>query len=90
MARQIRPRQRTVVRYHTPDGRRCASTTPGAVRTVEHTETWYARLGGRWESLETTDEGLAWQELRRRLRRRADEAAGIASPEQDDAAQPTH
>ncbi|MCC6421691.1 MAG: tyrosine-type recombinase/integrase [Gemmataceae bacterium] len=88
MARQIRPRRKTVVRYYDADGRQVPKGAPGAKPRKEQSGTWYAKIDGRSVPLRTTDEGQAWQELRRLLRRRADEAAGIASPEQDDAARP--
>jgi integrase len=83
--RPFRPR---VVRYHAPDGKRCRSTDPGAVKSVEQTDTWYAKLGGDKVSLETTDEGRAWEELRRRLRRRAEGHAGLADDVTDAARRP--
>ncbi|HZN67764.1 MAG TPA: tyrosine-type recombinase/integrase [Tepidisphaeraceae bacterium] len=88
MPRQSRPRKKVVIRYYTPDGRRCTKATPGAKSRREETDAWYGFVGGRLVNLGTTDEGLAWQELRRRLRLRRDREAGIASPEQDDAARP--
>ncbi len=65
MPRPQRPRRKCVVRYHTPDGRRCRKSDPGAVKTTEQTATWYASIGGEDVSLETTDEAQAWAELRR-------------------------
>lgn len=86
--RTPRPFRPKVVRYHTPEGKRCRSTDPGAVKSVEETDTWYAKLGGNKVSLETTDEGRAWEELRRRLRRRAEGHAGLADDVTDAARKP--
>ncbi len=86
MSRTIRPHQKSVTRFHTPDGKRCTRDTPGAVKSTHKTETWYAKLDGVWTSLRTTDEGKAWDELRRLLKRRSDRASGLTDDYTDHAA----
>ncbi len=71
MSRSIRPHRKSVTRYHDAAGKRCTRDTPGAVRSSHKTETWYAKIDGVWTSLKTTDEGRAWDELRRLLKRKA-------------------
>ncbi len=88
MPRPQRPRRKTVTRYLDPDGRRCTSSTPGARKVTEQTDTWGYHEQGRWVSLDTEDEGAAWVELRRRQRQKADEAAGIRTPRQAEAMRP--
>jgi len=34
-------KRKCITRFATPDGKRCKSTTPGAVRTVTHSKKWY-------------------------------------------------
>ncbi len=87
MAKGIRPRRIAITRYYAR-GKRCRKGDPGAMPRKERSETWYAKIDGRRVSLETTDEGEAWAELRRRLRRRADRAAGIADEFTDHAGAP--
>jgi integrase len=92
--RQPKPRRKCVVRYHLPDGTRCKSSDPGAVRTKTRTDAYYALLPdpetGKPVSvpLGTTDEGQAWQELRRLQRDRADRRAGIRDRYTDQAERP--
>ncbi len=86
MSRSIRPRLKSITRYHLPDGKRCTRDTPGAIRSSHRTETWYAKIDGVWTSLRTTDEGKAWDELRRLLKRRADRASGLTDDYTDHAA----
>lgn len=81
------PYKHKVTRHVGPDGRRCKSTGPGARRVQEETATYYGDLpplppATRPErvSLETTDLGAAWVELRRRLALRRRELEGIADP----------
>jgi hypothetical protein len=44
--RRPEPRRLKVVRYHLPDGTRCKKGTPGAVREVTETETYYGWVEG--------------------------------------------
>ena len=70
------------------NGKRCTSTTEGAVKHVEHTDTYYAKINGKVISLETTDEGEAWAKLKRTLKRLSDERAGIRDQHTDAAELP--
>jgi integrase len=89
-----RPHHVKVIRYSTPGGRRCRKDTPGAVRTVEESETYYAHLpdpgGGRplRVSLETTDLGEAWVRLRQEQREAARYEAGVIDPALEHARKP--
>ncbi len=87
MARQIRPRRIKAVRHYDAQGKRCAAGDAAETR-VEESRTWYAKIDGVTVSLGTTDEGEAWQELRRRLKRRGDEADGVYHPVLDAAKRP--
>lgn len=88
------PEKVTITRYTTPDGKRCAKDTPGAIKTTETSDTYFVRLpdprtGKRgWVSLETADLGQAWVELDALLKRRAREAAGLLDPTLGHAARP--
>lgn len=78
MARKTpRPFRPTVARYHRADGSRCRKSDPGAVKSTHRLDTWYAKIGKDKVSLKTTDEGRAWEELRRLLRRRAERHSGL-------------
>ncbi len=88
MSRSIRPHRKAVTRFHTPDGKRCIRDTTGAIKSTHRTETWYAKIDGVWTSLRTTDEGKAWDELRRLLKRRSDRASGLTDDYTDHAAAP--
>ncbi len=89
MARRgVQPRRITVVRYYLADGTRVASGTPGAIRRKEKSDTWYAKIGGKRVSLETTDLQQAWIALRNKLRQQADTDAGITDDFQDQARRP--
>lgn len=86
--RRGKPYHKTVTRFVGPDGRRCRSTDPGAVRSVEETRSWYAWVGDEEVPLGTTDEGEAWRIYRAKLKEVRDRQAGIATPEQEQAATP--
>lgn len=91
--RDPRPYNVTVVRYELPDGRRCRKGDPGARPVRTRTETWYADLPDeagvpRRTSLETTDQGQAWVELRRRQREAELRARGIVDVVAEQAARP--
>lgn len=78
-----RPYHHVLTRYHTPEGKRCDKGTPGAVQSTVATETYYADLPPRGDPqgkpervpLGTSDEGEAWEVLRRLLRERQTSAS---------------
>ncbi len=71
----------TVIRYEQPDGTRCAKSTPGAVKKVTQSETYYAWVttaeGRTRIPLGTANEAEAWAVLNRKLKELHDEALGI-------------
>jgi integrase len=92
--RNPRPERPVVVRYQTPDGRRCRSTDPGAQKVTTRSASYFARLvnpetGKReWVPLETGDLGAAWVRLREVLAERDREALGLVDPTYAHAAAP--
>src|SRR5262245_11651982 len=88
MPRPSRPRRIVAVRWYDAAGKRVPPHTRGASKRRETSATWYATLDGKTVSLGTTDEGLAWVELRRLLRERQERAAGIRTPATDAARRP--
>jgi integrase len=88
--RQPRPFRPAVVRHYTDATckTRCRSSDPGAVPRKERLDTFYAKLGGKKVSLETTDEGQAWERLRALLKRRAEGRAGLRDGYTDHAERP--
>lgn len=73
-----RPYRVTISRYYTPDGQRCQATTPGAIRRVEQSRTFYADLPGAPRTpLHTDREAVAWKVLREKLKEAADTELGI-------------
>lgn len=86
MARRAEPRRLTIVRYHLADGTRCRADTPGAVRAVTESETYYATIDGVRVSLGTAVIGEAWGELERRLLRAQLRKQGIHEDRIDAAA----
>lgn len=82
------PFRPTVTRYVDADGRRVSAATPGAIRVVEESRTWYAKIGGKKVCLKTEDHGQAWARLRDLLRHREEHAAGIRDTYTDEAERP--
>ena len=72
MPRPSRPRHLAVVRWELPDGTRVPAGTHGAKKRTHQSEAFYAKIGGKYVSLGTSDEAEAWAELRRRQREHAD------------------
>jgi len=70
MVRKLEPRRLTIIRYHTPDGARCKSTDPGALKSTEQTAGYYLRIGGVDVPLGTEDISDAWAVARRLLEER--------------------
>lgn len=85
MPRTPKPRRLSVVRYMLADGTRTTKSDPASIKVRTKTETWYAVLPGerRPTSLGTTEIGVAWVELNRLLKRRADRDAGIRTDAHD-------
>lgn len=89
-----RPEQVTVTRYQTADGKRCSRSTPGAVKIVERSESYYVRFydtDGNRESrtpLGTADIGEAWRVLRELLEQRERASLGLSDPTMRHAARP--
>lgn len=90
-----RPRQVTVIRYETAEGRRCRKDAPGARRVKTTSDSYYLHLpprepGGKRERipLETTDEQVAWAKVRDILAARHLEDLGIADDRTRQAARP--
>ncbi len=82
MARHATPKpvKKKTTRHVAPDGKRCASTAPGAVKYVTTSETYYLRLGGDYVPLGTADLSIAWKRLHEVLAVRHAEDLGITSP----------
>jgi integrase len=88
-----RPRKVTIVRYELPGGKRCPKGTPGAKKITTKSDSYYLTLprpGGGKErvALGTTDEAVAWAEVRRILAERHQEALGISDDRTRQAARP--
>jgi integrase len=80
------PYKKSVVRYTTPDGKRCRAGDPGAIKHTSKTSTYYADLPGRPDvALGTANEAEAWAKLRELLKRAHDEALGIVDRYSDHA-----
>ena len=88
MPRKPQPRKVKIVRYALPDGTRCTKGAPGAVRTVEESETWYASIEGERVSLKTADLSEAHVNLLAELRRRELRRQGITDDMSDHAGRP--
>lgn len=73
-----RPYHKKVAHYYGPDGKRCRSSDPGALKRVVETATFYADFpGARDTPLGTSNEAEAWAKIREVEKRRHDEALGI-------------
>lgn len=68
MPRKAEPFRKTVIRFCLPSGKRCRKDHPKSQRIVTKTETYYASIHGKVESLGSGDLSQAWAELRRRQR----------------------
>lgn len=88
MPRKPQPRKVKIVRYELPDGTRCTKGTPGAVRHVALSDTYYASIDGKRVSLGTTELQAAWVALRDELRRRELRRQGITDDYSDHAGRP--
>lgn len=91
MPSKPRPKRLTVIHYVLPNGTRVSKSTPGATRKKTTTTTYYATMPGERKptSLGTSDEGEAWEVLRRMLKERAERSSGIRTTELDAAGKPT-
>lgn len=91
-----KPFRVTVTRFVGPDGRRCRSTDPGAVKVREVSRAYYADLTVKENGkprrkrfpLETSDLGQAWVALRKLQRREKEKAQGITDDTLDQLARP--
>jgi len=84
----LKPRRVRIVRYTLPDGHSCRKGTPGAIRTVEESRTFYATIKRKRISLGTDDEQVAWERLRALLRRQREKELGIHTETDDQASRP--
>ncbi len=55
IAKRTQPRLKSVLRYVDAKGCRCAKDAPGARSVLMKTESYYAKISGRWVPLRTTD-----------------------------------
>ena len=75
------PKRIKMARYYDVEGKRCAKSTPGAIKRTELSDSYYAwlKVGNKFTRfpLKTSDLGNAWVELKKLQRRLLMEDAGI-------------
>jgi excisionase family DNA binding protein len=71
--------KKQIVRYYTPDGKRCAADAPVASRTVELSRNWYGTVNGKAVPL-CRDKGAAQKLLNKLLTDTTLRAHGVGDP----------
>lgn len=89
-----KPRKVTIVRYETPQGKRCEKGDPGAVKVRTESDTYYVSLPDlqtgkpAYESLGTSDLAVAWMRLRELLQERKQRELGLIDERTRQASRP--